>query len=215
MKLSGLALPVTFPPKHLIRTQNLKIEVADMGKAVKPVLCHMTGGNQYWMFRTDGKILRDFLCIGRQVAPNFFPPLTRGTSIHTIFNIRTVQWSPVNLMFWNLSEETLSRLEKTEGRKLQWCRATTASPGVTTTRTTSSPSRRPAPASHFAGWTTLRMKSVWQSAIPFLSFSSGTSPITIPEAWRTGTWHRCSVWKCYMLCILRLKSVNSHIYNFL
>ena len=39
-----------------------------MGKAVKPLLCHMTGGNQYWMFRTDGKILRDFLCIGRQVA---------------------------------------------------------------------------------------------------------------------------------------------------
>ena len=49
-----------------------------MGKAVKPVLCHMTGGNQYWMFRTDGKILRDFLCIGRQVAHDFFPPLTRG-----------------------------------------------------------------------------------------------------------------------------------------
>ena len=39
-----------------------------MGKAVKPLLCHMTGGNQYWMFRTDGKILRDYLCIGRQVA---------------------------------------------------------------------------------------------------------------------------------------------------
>ena len=76
MKLSGLAPPVTFPPKHLIRTQNLNIEVADMGKAVKPVLCHMTGGNQYWMFRTDGKILRDFLCIGRQVAHDFFPPLT-------------------------------------------------------------------------------------------------------------------------------------------
>jgi len=43
-------------------------KVADMGKPVKPVLCHMTGGNQYWMFRTDGKILRDYLCIGRQVG---------------------------------------------------------------------------------------------------------------------------------------------------
>ena len=42
-----------------------------MGKAVKPLLCHMTGGNQYWMFRTDGKILRDFLCIGRQVTLNY------------------------------------------------------------------------------------------------------------------------------------------------
>ena len=26
-------------------------KVSDMGKAVKPLLCHMTGGNQYWMFR--------------------------------------------------------------------------------------------------------------------------------------------------------------------
>ena len=42
-----------------------------MGKVVKPLLCHMTGGNQYWMFRTDGKILRDFLCIGRQVTHNY------------------------------------------------------------------------------------------------------------------------------------------------
>eukprot|EP00091_Calanus_sinicus_P001182 TRINITY_DN11144_c0_g1_i1.p1 TRINITY_DN11144_c0_g1~~TRINITY_DN11144_c0_g1_i1.p1 ORF type:complete len:101 (+),score=7.92 TRINITY_DN11144_c0_g1_i1:1-303(+) len=27
---------------------------------------NLTGGNQYWMFRTDGKILRDYLCIGSQ-----------------------------------------------------------------------------------------------------------------------------------------------------
>jgi polypeptide N-acetylgalactosaminyltransferase len=38
----------------------------DIGKVVAPVLCHMAGGNQYWMFRTDGKILRDYLCIGLQ-----------------------------------------------------------------------------------------------------------------------------------------------------
>ena len=56
------------------------VQVADIGKTVKPVLCHMTGGNQYWMFRTDGKILRDYLCIGRQVS-----------------YIRLNQWKPLEI----------------------------------------------------------------------------------------------------------------------
>jgi len=45
-------------------------KVSDIGTVVRPLMCHMTGGNQYWMFRRDGKILRDFLCVGRQVGPD-------------------------------------------------------------------------------------------------------------------------------------------------
>eukprot|EP00090_Calanus_glacialis_P045645 TRINITY_DN8611_c0_g1_i1.p1 TRINITY_DN8611_c0_g1~~TRINITY_DN8611_c0_g1_i1.p1 ORF type:complete len:759 (+),score=153.42 TRINITY_DN8611_c0_g1_i1:17-2293(+) len=41
-------------------------KVDHIGKHVGLHQCHLTGGNQYWMFRTDGKILRDYLCIGSQ-----------------------------------------------------------------------------------------------------------------------------------------------------
>merc|ERR1711997_1321781 len=34
-----------------------------MGEEVKTSECTMTGGSQYWLYRTDGKILRDYLCI--------------------------------------------------------------------------------------------------------------------------------------------------------
>lgn len=38
-------------------------KVGMMGEEVLTSECHMTGGNQYWLYRTDGKILRDYLCI--------------------------------------------------------------------------------------------------------------------------------------------------------
>ena len=38
-----------------------KVEM--IGEEVMTSECHMTGGNQYWLYRTDGKILRDLLCI--------------------------------------------------------------------------------------------------------------------------------------------------------
>ena len=50
-----------FSPNILSKLEN--IQVADMGKAVKPVLCHMTGGNQYWMFRLGVNIVnQNVLC---------------------------------------------------------------------------------------------------------------------------------------------------------
>ena len=38
-------------------------KVERMDEEVGASECHMTGGNQYWLFRSDGKIVRDYLCI--------------------------------------------------------------------------------------------------------------------------------------------------------
>ena len=51
----------------------------NMGKEIKISLCHMTGGNQFWMYRMDGKILRDYLCIGMEENRIVLTPCTDET----------------------------------------------------------------------------------------------------------------------------------------
>ena len=48
----------------MVYSQNYHAQVSDIGKVVRPLMCHMTGGNQYWMFRRSGVMSHGLVWIG-------------------------------------------------------------------------------------------------------------------------------------------------------
>ena len=207
-------------------------KVSDMGKAVKPLLCHMTGGNQYWMFRqthvednstenwwkqgnmdSSQRFETSFIltidCLGRM--ERFFATtsaLVGRLSICILFSFVKVCAIGVCDKQFSYIQGFNLRWEMTRRKRLLYCLATRALSGATMQRRTSSCTRRPAPVSPWGSLLAAKMKLFWQSVIPVRSCSSGLSPISTLEEWNTGTWRKCSFTHCYQN-ILENKELNT------
>ena len=196
-------------------------KVSDMGKSVKPLLCHMTGGNQYWMFRqthvndnSAGNWLKQgnmecslefktsslltIDCLGRM--ERFFATtsaLVGRLSIYILFSFVKVCAIEVCDKQYPYIQGFILRWEMTRRKRLQYCLATRVLSGATMRRRTCSRTRRPAPVSPWGSLLVVKMKLFWKSVIPVRRCSSGLSPILTLEEWTTGTWRKCSFTHCY------------------
>ena len=203
-----------------------------MGKAVKPLLCHMTGGNQYWMFRqthvednstenwwkqgnmdSSQRFETSFIltidCLGRM--ERFFATtsaLVGRLSICILFSFVKVCAIGVCDKQFSYIQGFNLRWEMTRRKRLLYCLATRALSGATMRRRTFSRTRRPAPVSPWGSLLAAKMKLFWQSVIPVRSCSNGISPISTLEEWNTGTWRKCSFTHCYQN-ILENKELNT------